>query len=127
MSYCECDYDSYDRPEFYVEHWVKKARKQHRCDECYGPIYVGEGYKSISGKWDRVMTFRECHLCDEMREWAKISMPCFCSNEFGTLQERCREMMQDVCREVPDFFYEWFRRVIKIERRKRSEKRKAKQ
>ena len=77
--------------------------------ECGGPIYKGESYMRKDGKWDRgIESYCECHLCVELREWATISMPCFCANTFGTLHEKAREMMQDVSREVPGLFGEWF-------------------
>lgn len=117
MSYCECD-DDYDAPEFYSE-TVVKARKQHRCTECFGPIYPGEQYMRRSGKWNGdVLDYPECHLCMELREWAKVSMPCFCANTFETLHEKAREMVDDIKREVPGITFEWGRRMVKIQRRK---------
>jgi hypothetical protein len=115
MSYCECDYD-YDRPEFYTEA-VVKARKPHRCTECFGPIFIGEHYKRRSGKWDgRVENYPECRRCMELRQWATISMPCFCANTFGSLHENAWEMVRDIANTIPGFFFEFGRRMVKIER-----------
>jgi len=117
MSYCDCDTD-YDPPSFYSETTVK-ARKQHQCTECGGPILPGETYKRRSGKWDgEVRDYPECHLCVELREWATISMPCFCANTFETLHEKARDMVDDIRHKVPGIVFEWGRRIIKIERRR---------
>ncbi len=117
MSYCDCDYD-YDQPAFFNQA-VVKARKPHRCHECHGPINPGDSYKRSSGKWDgRVDTYAECALCMELRQWAEISVTCFCCNIFGELHETVREMVDDIKRDVPGFMFEWGRRIIKIERRR---------
>lgn len=116
MSYCECDTD-YDAPEFFSEH-VAKARKQHRCCECGGPILPGEQYHNRTGKWDgEVTTYRECAPCMELRQWATISMPCFCANTFGTLHENAWEMIRDIAHTTPGVFFEFGRRIVKIKRR----------
>jgi len=119
MSYCECDYD-YDPPKFYREK-VVRARKQHRCTECRGPILVGEVYFRRTGKWADVKTYRECALCMELRAWATISVPCFCCNIFGELHERVREMVHDVAPKVPGVFMEYGRRMVAIRRRRGAE------
>lgn len=116
MSYCECDYD-FDQPEFYTE-TTARARKHHQCWECSGYIQPGEVYKRRSGKWDgRVETYPECSLCMELREWAKISVPCFCCNIFGELHETVREMVRDVAPTVPGFLFEYGRRMVRIRSR----------
>jgi hypothetical protein len=117
MSYCECNYD-YDRPEFFSQ-TIVDARKLHKCDECLGPIHKSERYQRSTGKWDgRVETYRECGSCMELRQWAKISMPCFCCNIFGELHETVLEMVRDVSPKVPGFFFEYGRRMVKIKRRR---------
>lgn len=118
MSYCDCDYD-YDQPEFYDAGIVKRSRKDHRCDECYGPIFVGESYERGAGKFDgNLFSHNECSTCLEIREWAKISMPCFCAYEFGTLIDRVEEMVGDVEREVEGFRDEWDARRYQLALRK---------
>jgi hypothetical protein len=118
--FCSCDYDG-DQPEFYNSGEVKRARKQHRCGECGGPIFVGEPYDWAIGKWDgRVNTHKECVACVEMRQWAEISVPCFCCNIWGELHEHIREMVGVVRRDVPGFLFEWGRRAVKLRRRKRA-------
>lgn len=117
MSYCDCDYDG-DAPSFFSQS-VVKARKPHRCTECYGPIAKGDSYKRSSGKWDgRIDVYRECEGCMELRQWAEISVTCFCCNVFGELHERVTEMVDDIRHDIPGFMFEWGRRVINIERRR---------
>lgn len=119
MSYCDCDYDSYDAPEFYNVWTVKRARKEHRCDECYGPIFVGESHEKAAGKFDgAIFDHNECACCQEIRQWAVISMPCFCAYEHGSLIERVKEMVADVEREVDGFRDEWDARRYQLKLRK---------
>lgn len=116
--YCDCDYSDAEPMEFTsVRH--PKARKQHTCEECSGPIFKGETYKRMAGKCDgEFMTFAECSLCGELREWAEISMPCFCAWEIGTLHERVQAMVKDVAPKTPGFFMEYGRRMVKIRQRR---------
>lgn len=116
--YCDCDIDD-DPPSFWAVNRVKRARKPHKCDECHGPINIGEGYRRSIGVWEGdFLSFEECFLCEELREWAVISMPCFCAYEIGTLHERVRAMVKDVAPKTPGFFMEYGRRMVKIRQRK---------
>lgn len=59
MSYCEF-------PEFYNESFPK-AKKQHRCCECYAPIEIGEEHLYYRGKWDGDFDSGRQHmLCREI-------------------------------------------------------------
>lgn len=120
MSYCDCDYDG-DPPKFYRVDRIKRARKQYRCEECRGPILAGEPYRRITGCWygNEIEVYFTCHLCCELEQWAKISVPCFCSPPFGELHERVQEMVQDVAPTVPGFFFEYGRRMVRIRQRAR--------
>lgn len=121
MSYCECDWDDCERPDFFSVVHVNKARKVHKCAECNGPIFTGESYKRVTGKWNGdVDIYRTCASCLELEEWAKISVPCFCWNIFGELHERVKEMVDDVAPNVPGFFFEYGRRMVRLKRRKES-------
>jgi hypothetical protein len=117
MSYdCYCDYDA---PEWHNSHIVKAARKPHKCYECRAPILVGESYEYTAGKWDGdVNFFHICTRCVELREWARISVPCFCW-AYGNLHDDVREMVSEVRRDVPGFVFEWGRRMVKIKRERK--------
>lgn len=111
---CSCDYDP---PQFHHRE-LRKARKPHECYECRGTIPAGETYEHVRGKWDYdVRTFKTCGLCLELRQWAVISVPCFCF-AYGDLHENIRDMVSEVQSDVPaGFMFEWGR-IIKIERRR---------
>jgi hypothetical protein len=96
-----------------------KARKQHNCYECRGAINPGESYERAAGKWDGdFCEFKTCSRCAELRQWAQISVPCFCWT-YGELHENIRDMVTEVRPDVPrGFVFEWGRRMIKIERHK---------
>lgn len=112
---CSCDGDP---PEFiHIEQ--RKARKPHKCDECRATFVSGESYEHVRGKWEGyIYTFKICALCLELRQWALISVPCFCY-DYQSLHENVRDMVSEVRRDVPlGFVFEWGRRVIKIHRRR---------
>lgn len=119
MSYdCYCDYDA---PEWMTQYTVKKSRKSHKCCECSALILVGESYEYTCGKWDGYLsTHHICLRCVELRDWATISVPCFCW-AFGNLHDDVREMVREVVRDTPPgFFMEYGRRIVKIRREARS-------
>lgn len=117
MSYdaCSCDYEPFE----FCNIETRKARKEHRCHECYATIPAGETYEHVRGKCEgEIMVFNTCALCLELRRWAQISVPCFCF-AYSTLHENIRDMVTEVRRDVPrGFIFEWGRRIIKIERRR---------
>lgn len=46
-----------------------KARKRHRCCECWGWIEIGEVYNYLTGIWDgRASTYKTCLECTALRE-----------------------------------------------------------
>ena len=64
---CSCDYYEGESAEFYREKIVK-ARKKHKCHECYQPILPGEEYETVTGMWDgRIYTHKTCSACVEIR------------------------------------------------------------
>ena len=69
MSYdCACDYD---QPDFYNRH-IRKARKQHKCDECAGSILPGNQYEHVRALWEGyISTFKTCEGCVNIRTWVK--------------------------------------------------------
>ena len=113
MSYdCYCDYEP---PEWMTVRNVKAARKPHKCYECSAPIFIGEPYEYTSGKWEGYHdTFHVCTRCVELRQWATISVPCFCW-AYGNLHDDVREMVSQVIGDTPPgFFMEYGRRMVKI-------------
>ncbi len=58
-----CDYDTGDRCAIWTE-TRPKARRQHRCCACHGPIYPGETYLSVAylheGSWGRHTAHQSC-------------------------------------------------------------------
>lgn len=118
MSYCDCDSDG-SSAEFHRTWIVKRSRKEHRCDECFGPIFIGESYERQTGKWEGyIFEHNECVVCREIREWAVISMPCFCAYEHGTLIEHVKEMVDDVECDVEGFRGEWDARRYQLKLRR---------
>jgi hypothetical protein len=79
---CACGYDGdYEPCEFYYEE-VRKARKQHRCAECRGPINPGDHYMHRVGKWDgEVSVYKTCQPCMNIIRSAPCVVP------FGELRQ----------------------------------------
>ncbi len=100
MSYeCSCDYG--DAPAFYRA-CRPRARKQHVCEECGGPIRPGEKYERVSGKWDSyVDTFLTCARCVDLRTWVQNNVPCLCWSH-GNGDERMAEAIEDAIERAPD-------------------------
>lgn len=116
MSYdCFCDYDA---PAFYNRE-IRKARKQHRCEECGGPILRGEQYEHVVGKWDYVDTFKTCPRCLDLRTWTKNNVPCLCWAH-GNMHEDCRETVNDAAsrarEETVGLRFGFLRRLLAIEK-----------
>lgn len=97
---CYCDYEM---PEWCTVMQIKSSRKPHKCDECGIIIPAGSPYEYVFGKWDgRLDQFCICPLCKELREWATISVPCFCW-AYGNLHGDVWEMVSEVQYDVPGF------------------------
>ena len=72
MIMCDCEMPS-------VFNQTKpRARKRHRCCECYGWIEVGERYEYSWGIWDGdASTYKTCLGCAQLRdELGKLSDCC---------------------------------------------------
>lgn len=112
---CSCDYD----PPSFCNIETRKARKAHECQECRGPIPAGETYEYVRGKWEgEILIFKTCALCLELRQWAVISVPCFCF-AYEMLHENVRDLVTEARADCPPgFVFEWGRRMIKIQRRR---------
>lgn len=116
MSYsCVCDYDP---ATFYTKRRVRAARSIHRCEECGRTIYRGEPYEYVVGQWDDIFgVFHTCVDCVALRDWAVDAVPCFCWGH-GSLRDDVREMVLYYSSEIPGFFVEYGRLVIKARRRR---------
>lgn len=93
MSYdCSCDYD----PANIYRASTPKARKEHRCEECGGPIKPGEKYEYVFGVWDGswVSIFKTCERCFDLRQWVKNNVPCFCWAH-GSMLDDAREAVNE--------------------------------
>jgi hypothetical protein len=113
-AHCVCDYDP---PDWYRVRRIKAARKPHKCFECGALIAAGQPYEYTCGQWDRsgIDSFSTCMLCVDLRNWAKISVPCFCWTHGGLLDE-VEEMVSEVRHDVPGLFFEYGRRMVAIRR-----------
>lgn len=69
MTY-ECVCEPYEgEPCEFMEERTVKARKEHKCGECYDDIKVGEKHQVIAGKADgEFFTMRTCLFCVAERE-----------------------------------------------------------
>jgi len=116
-SSCEC-IDS-DPPEFMSQR-IRTARKQGRCYECRCSIEPRTKYEETFGKWDgNVSNFKTCQLCLEVRNWAQISVPCFCWT-FGEMLEDVKILVDEARRDMPPgWMFEWGRRMVPIRKRQR--------
>lgn len=57
-----------DSASFYEAN-MRRARKVHACEECNGPIGVGDEHEYVKGLWDgQWSTFRTCLSCKEIRD-----------------------------------------------------------
>jgi hypothetical protein len=62
---------------------IRKARKKHKCCECYTNIEKGSQYEYISGVWDGVPdSFKTCLTCSGLRVSA-----IFKADEYGYQDE----------------------------------------
>lgn len=117
MSYsCDCDYDP---PTFYFKRRVRAARSNHRCEECGRTIYAGESYEYVVGYWGDIFgAFHTCDDCAALRDWAVSAVPCFCWAH-GSLRDDIKDMVEYYSHEIPGFFVEYGRLVIKARRRRK--------
>lgn len=64
-----CMIDSAEDSDFYSETW-RKARKEHRCEECRRTIVAGELYKRHAMALDgSVSVFLHCPHCSAAASW----------------------------------------------------------
>jgi hypothetical protein len=64
-----CMIDECDAPSVYLPQ-IRKARKEHKCCECFRQIEIGEQYEQVTGNWDGSWgSFKTCLHCLEARKW----------------------------------------------------------
>lgn len=95
-----CRVDDYDPPQFSSSDW-RRARKEHKCEECYGPIRPRETYKRVAGKYDGMMyTYALCESCDAWGEAYSKAQRQHCSGrgwswELGRMWEDIAEFVEE--------------------------------
>lgn len=123
MSYdCYCDYDA---PEFH-RRTTSKARKQHKCCECCAPIFIGEKYEYVIGKWEgQVDTFKTCQLCADLRIWVENNIPCACwhhGNMHDELWQNIEDAVDRAPKETVGIRFGFRRRLWKIQEARKEKK-----
>jgi len=91
MSSCSCVYVDYDGTcDFYSEKQVNRAVRQHKCDECYRVIGIGESYSRLAGKFEGdFFAMKICVDCWSLRHL-------FCNNaNWGNAAEEIRDYILD--------------------------------
>lgn len=117
MSECYCDYES---PEFYISE-IRRARKNHKCDECGCKILPRERYEHVSGKWNgSVGTWNTCCRCLDLREFVVSHVPCSCWSH-GNMIEDVLNDADYYCHETVGLQFGALRRKVIIDRNRRSQ------
>jgi hypothetical protein len=99
MCYC----DDYYPPTVFREKNVK-ARKPHKCSECYRVITVGETYRSVFGVWEgNAQTFHWCAHCDAAQTVVAAVTDCRCYS-FGGLWDDFHETAENF-KELQRIYY----------------------
>lgn len=106
---CYCDYEE---PEFFSE-VMRKARKQHKCDECWGVIEIGQSYKVIAGVWGGDFSrYKHCNKCLSLIEFMKAHVKCFCWS-FTDLISSAAETVSGIGNEASSIVFPVYRHVIR--------------
>jgi len=113
---CYCDYD----PATVYSRRTVRARKEYRCEECCGPIKVGEPHEYVFGVWDScASSFRTCARCADLSTWVKNNVPCYCPVH-GNLLDSMKEAIEDAYDrardEVTGLWFGFQRRRILLDR-----------
>lgn len=111
-AFCYCD--SYS--EFVVTE-TRKAKKPHRCGECYSQISPGETYEHARGKCEGEMfTAKTCADCLALQAFVRAHVPCLCL-EFGNATEVALAAAAAANNEAPGTLFGAMRRMVAIKRR----------
>ena len=95
---CSCDIDVYvDEFSEVLRETFQKARKEHKCGECYRTIVKGEEYEKIVTVFDsRLYTYKTCMDCVSVRKQF------FTTFYYESIWEYFREYVSDVYGEIPE-------------------------
>lgn len=92
---------------------IRKARIEHKCDECRSKINPGQAYEYTFGIWDGKRDYiKTCQYCVNMRDFVKAHVPCFCW-EYFNLHECCIETAREYALEAPGLLFGTYRRSIR--------------
>jgi hypothetical protein len=95
---CYCDYE----PADVYQATVRKARKEHSCDECGGKIISGDKYENVFGVWEGTSsTWKTCQHCRDIRTWVQNNVPCLCWAHGNTMQD-CRDAVDEAAIRAPE-------------------------
>lgn len=112
MTDCYCDYD----PAEFYRCTTPRARKIYKCEECGGPIKLGEQYERVTGKWEEyIYTFLTCERCVDLRIWVKNNVPCLCwahGNADASLREAVDDAYDRAHNEVVGLKFGLLRRFV---------------
>ncbi len=113
MSYeCYCDYE----PNEFYSAYERKARKPHKCGECFKSIPVGEVYEYVSAKCDGAMwDSKTCARCLALRKYVEAHLPCFCRMH-GSVLDDADEAMKEYAHQVPGMRMEYGRLRVAVNR-----------
>lgn len=113
MSYeCVCDGDY---PEVY-ERRLQKARKTHKCDECWREIKPGEQYEyTFSVLGGDVWPSRTCSHCLDLRDFVVAHIPCSCW-QHGSMIDDVMEDAKQWAHQAPGLLFGAYRRRVHITR-----------
>ena len=118
MANCWCDYV----PSKFYSAAIRKARKEHECEECGRAIARGEKYEYVSGMWeDYIDTYKTCLGCVELKKLVKQFVPCFCWHH-RTLHDDAKETADYYRGECPELLVRvrWMVRKLERSARKKS-------
>ena len=66
---CGCVYVDNDGDVAQFYHATRqRARKEHVCSECRGPILPGEKYEYVAARWDSFDVLKTCPTCLAVRD-----------------------------------------------------------
>ena len=98
MAECSCVYVDVDNYADLHEAKTRKARKEHKCNECGRTIGIRENYEHVSGLWDgRFSHYKTCMDCLSLRN------EFFCEGwNYEMVHEDLTEYIQEAQGQIPE-------------------------